>query len=174
MPAFRADDFQRNDFRIVGLGVSLYWRDTVLAEAVDELGALEYKIVDVDAAGWTTADDLYDAIAAALDFPNYFGRNVSALNDCLNDVADYGYGSDESAAGTILVLRHYDGFARVQPELAHAVLDSFQSIALGARLIGHRMACLVQSDDPRLEFAPVGAAPVIWNPKESLRTARGL
>ena len=32
-------------------------------------------------------DDLYDRIAAAFDFPAYFGRNLDALFDCLTQIA---------------------------------------------------------------------------------------
>ncbi len=35
----------------------------------------------VDASGWTTEQDLHRDIAAALDFPDYYGRNLDALNE---------------------------------------------------------------------------------------------
>ena len=35
-----------------------------------------------------------------------------------------------------------------------------------AALIGHRMICLVQSDDPSIQFDPIGATPVLWNDAE--------
>ena len=37
-----------------------------------------------------------------------------------------------------------------------------------------RLLTLAQSDDPRIEFEPVGAHPVIWNPREWLDKNRGL
>ena len=41
-------------------------------------------------------------------------------------------------------------------------------------VLGHRMLCLVQTDDPRLEIEPVGSQPVIWNHREFLNTSRGV
>lgn len=41
-------------------------------------------------------------------------------------------------------------------------------------LIGRRMICLVQTDNPRLSFDPVGATPVVWNEAEFLNSRRGL
>jgi RNAse (barnase) inhibitor barstar len=32
-------------------------------------------------------DEFYDAVAAALSFPDWFGRNLDALYDCLRDLS---------------------------------------------------------------------------------------
>jgi RNAse (barnase) inhibitor barstar len=32
-------------------------------------------------------DEFYDAVAAALSFPAWFGRNLDALHDCLRDLS---------------------------------------------------------------------------------------
>ena len=34
----------------------------------------------------TSISDVYDLFAEAFDFPDYFGRNLDALYDCLTDV----------------------------------------------------------------------------------------
>jgi hypothetical protein len=39
-------------------------------------------------------------------------------------------------------------------------------------LFGHRLLCLVQSNDPDIRFDVVGAAPVMWNPVEWLKENR--
>ncbi|WIX83297.1 hypothetical protein QRX50_22315 [Amycolatopsis carbonis] len=67
-----------------------------------------------------------------------------------------------------------DKFAGAQASVARAVLDIFADQARGALLVGHRMMCLVQSDDPRLSFPAVGATPVSWNDAERLDSQRGL
>ena len=33
-------------------------------------------------------DMLHDTLAAALDFPDWYGRNLDALYDCLTDLAE--------------------------------------------------------------------------------------
>jgi RNAse (barnase) inhibitor barstar len=35
----------------------------------------------------STRESLFDALAGALKFPNYFGRNWDALSDCLRDLS---------------------------------------------------------------------------------------
>jgi len=42
-------------------------------------------LVHIDAAALGTPEGLFDAMAAALDFPGYFGRNWDALYECFSD-----------------------------------------------------------------------------------------
>ena len=44
--------------------------------------------VQLSAAAWHTARDAHDALAQALRFPDYYGRNLDALHDCLTDLTD--------------------------------------------------------------------------------------
>jgi hypothetical protein len=40
-------------------------------------------VVEIDATGWKTSDDFYDALLAALGSPPWHGRNVNALIDSM-------------------------------------------------------------------------------------------
>jgi RNAse (barnase) inhibitor barstar len=162
------------DYRLVQDTFVTMFRDGGLLESTTGwLAGRGYQVVAVDAGGWLGEPDLHRDLALALRFPDYYGRNLDALNDCLRDVASWEYGADPTAAGLVLVLRHYDRFAARQPRAAHAVLDIFAARARGGALFGHRMMCLVQSDDPGLRFPPVGATPVMWNDAEWLDSGRG-
>ena len=60
------------------------------AEAVDSLlveamhGNLHLHVVD----GGHDRESAYDAFETALDLPDWFGRNLDALYDCLLDIVD--------------------------------------------------------------------------------------
>jgi hypothetical protein len=174
MAAFDLDDpVDEEAYRLVMNGpVTLFHRPQVLAESLGWLSAHAYGVVEIDARTARTTPELLDRFAAALDFPDYFGRNLDALNDCLRDVADHAYGFDPTAVGSVLVLRGYDAFARREPADAWRVLDIVARRWQEAALIGHRMMCLVQSDDPDLALRPVGATPVMWNGAEWLVARR--
>ncbi|MEY9875289.1 hypothetical protein ABH931_004790 [Streptacidiphilus sp. MAP12-33] len=153
--------------------VTLYWHPPVLEGVVDRLLRAGFAVVRLDASGWRTEDDLHDDVAAALDFPNYYGRNLDALNDCLRDVMSGEYGVPSGAAGVAFVFTHYDAFVRACPREAHVVLDILADHARRASVLGGpRTLCLVHSDDPDLAPAPVGAQPVQWNPREWLHSVR--
>lgn len=81
---------------------------------------LDLVTATLTAAGWRTAvvpgarttAELYTGLAAALDLPDYFGRNLDALWDCLTDLT----------GPTALVLPDWTRFARSRPERWSAIL----------------------------------------------------
>lgn len=161
------------DFRLMmNSTVTLYWRRTLLDRDVGRLDERGYQIVRLDASGWTADGDLHTSIAATLDFPAYYGRNLDALNDCLRDVVDHEYGWRPNATGLVLVFDGYDAFAHCRPRSAQAVLDIIAGRSRSALLFGRRLLCLVHSDDPHIRFDPVGAVPVVWNDAEWLDANR--
>jgi hypothetical protein len=174
MAVFDLDaDTGRLDFRLMlNSAVTLFWRTELFAAAVAWLRRHGYTLVSLDASGWTSDADLHRDIAAALDFPAYYGHNLNALNDCMRDVVNYAYGTTHEATGLALTFAGYDAFARQSVRTAHIVLDIMAEQARCAMLTGHRILCLVQSDDPTLSFEPVGAMPVIWNHAEWLDAQR--
>jgi RNAse (barnase) inhibitor barstar len=58
--------------------------------------------------GVTSKADFLVAAARDLRFPDYFGHNWDAFADCLGDFA-------APAPGTVLIVDHYDDFARTAP-----------------------------------------------------------
>jgi len=163
------------DFRLVhNTFVTMFWRSSLLDETVDWLRSHAYDVVEFDAGPWASAADMFADVADGLDFPEYFGRNLDALNDCMRDVASGDYGWHADATGLVIVLRAFDTFAAVDRRTAQFMLDIFADQARCAILIGNRIMCLVQSDDPQLAFEPVGAMPVMWNDAEWHNSKRGL
>jgi RNAse (barnase) inhibitor barstar len=163
------------DFQLVRDSfVTMFWSRAVLQEATGWLNDHGYHVMTLDASAWTLPSDMHREVAAALDFPDYYGRNLDALNDCMGDVAAGDYGAPADATGLVLVLMNFDTFAASHGPIAQALLDIFAAQARKAALFGHRMLCLVQSGDPKLSFEPVGATPAVWNDAESMDARRGL
>jgi hypothetical protein len=168
-----AESRQDLDFRLmVNTFVVLFWRMATLDQTIGWLQDHGYDVVSVDASTWTAEDDFHRDIAGALALPDYYGRNLDALNDCLCAIAAYDYTSSPKAAGFVLVVTGYERFTTHCPSVAHALLDIFAIQARAAALIGHRMLCLVQSNDPDIGLGPVGATPVMWNDAEWLDANR--
>ena len=161
------------DFHLLMNGpVTLYHRHEVLAETVATLEGLGYLVHRFDARGWGTQEAFAASVKDELDLPDHFGGNLDAFNDCMRDVAAYSYGADRASAGTVFVFTGYDGFAAADRRAAQVVLDIVADNARVGLLHGHRMICLVQSDDREIRFEPVGATPVGWSTAESRHRLR--
>jgi hypothetical protein len=169
MPPFRPDEFGRIDYQLMqNSPVALYHSPAILGEHAAELEALGYRCPALEARGWDTEERLHDDFARVLDFPDYYGRNLDALNDCLWDLPYDG------RTGIGLVITGYDTFAARFPRVAWDVLDIIGHNSRDALLVGNRLLALVQSDDPRLHFEPVGGTAPTWNFREWFDRDRGL
>jgi hypothetical protein len=161
------------DYRLAAGGfVSLFWSADVLLRSVAWLTESGYRVVELDASRWRDDQDMHTDLALALNFPDYYGRNLDALNDCLGDVAVADYGLSEEDAGLALVIRRIDLFMQRHPVVGHHLIDALASTGHGAALFGHRILCLAQSDDPDLVIPPVGTNAVPWNDAEWLNSNR--
>lgn len=146
--------------------VTLFWRTSILDRTTGWLRDHGYQVTQLNASGWTTEEAMHRDMAAVLGFPGYYGHNLDALNDCMRDVVRQEYGWAPEAAGLVLVFTGYDRFATHCPRSAQIVLDTMARHSRRASLIGRRLMCLVQSDDPQIRFQPVGAVPALWNDAE--------
>jgi RNAse (barnase) inhibitor barstar len=127
-----------------------------------------YGLFFFDCVQWASLEDFHDTVKRVLSFPDYYGRNMDAFNDYLRDLRHFG------GIGTVLVFNRFDSFASKFPSPAQTILDIIADNSRTFLLWNWRLLALVQSDDPRISFDPVGASPVIWNPSEWLNKNRGL
>lgn len=131
-----------------------------------ELAASGWKYIQVYAGSEGTQAEFFEHIAVALDFPQYFGRNLDALNDCLADL-------DFPSSGRIaLGMDCFERLVACDPKFAHSVLDIIASQERGLLLSGKRLLVLIQSNDPDLHLPSVGSFPVLWNYEEWLDSKR--
>jgi RNAse (barnase) inhibitor barstar len=171
MASFTQDpeEWQRLDWRLLeGSAITLYFQNAVLEADAAWLAAHDYRVLTLRAGGCRSSADLLNELGTLLGFPEYYGRNLDAFNDCLSDL------DVPQRGGLALVLHQFDAFARLDPYCAQAVLDICAKSSRRFLLTGQRFVVLVQSDDPRIAFEPVGARVVAWNPQEWLNAKRGL
>lgn len=92
----------------------------MLDDSETELEDLGYTRVRLDADSWDEIA-LHEAFATGLNFPDYDGRNIGALADCLYDVAHDDDGWDANAAGLAITIAGFGAFAEREPDLAKYV-----------------------------------------------------
>jgi RNAse (barnase) inhibitor barstar len=171
MAVFREEPntWQRLDWRLLQNGsIAMYLRPAVLEDDISWLVENGYRVDRLDCSDWVDPEVAHAALSTALAFPDYYGRNLDALNDCMRDL------DVPLEAGRVLVFERFDVPAAALGDFAYVVLDIVAGVARDKLLFGRRLITLVQSNDPALGFPPVGATPVGWNPREWLDSARKL
>ncbi len=108
--------------------------EAALIDAAEHNG---YGVFRVDLAQATTKAAMLDAIARAMNFPEWFGHNWDALMDCL---ADMGW---QPAEGYVVILEHCDGIhGHVEADFVQT-LQVFESAAGEWREQGIPFWCFV-------------------------------
>jgi RNAse (barnase) inhibitor barstar len=147
--------------------VALYHSREVLRADIAALESYGYRCPAFECGEWECEAEMHRTFAARLEFPDYYGHNLDALDECMGDL------DVPEVGGLAVVLWGFDGFLRRFPRAWH-ILDIIAHASWHHLLYGRLLLGLVQSDDARLSPEPVGARPVMWNPREWLNKDRGL
>ena len=170
MPPFNnIEDLQRLDFQLLQNGtMTLYWKNSVLQKDMKWLKERSYLIYEFDCSKWKRVSLLHADFYMKLSFPEYYGNNLNALNDCLSDI------EIPEEGGIVFVFYQFDQFNKFDERLAWHVLEIIENNARRFLLFGRRLIALIQSDDPKISIKPVGANGIGWNGAEWLNKNREL
>jgi hypothetical protein len=168
---------QRLDWTILRDGsIALYWRREIFDEDIQWFGQQNYNVISFDCERWVSSAEMHADFHKTLTFPAHYGRNMDALNDCIDDlpVPDVG--------GVAIALSRFDAYAKGpgaapitsgRPE-SEIVLDIFARASRFFLLTGRRLLTLVQTDDPRIQFDTLSCVGAVWNWREWQHKNRGL
>ena len=181
MAAFRnaPEDWKSLDWQILrDGGIVLYCRQEHLANDVQWLADRGYDVYRLDCGLWRSEDDIYSDFGRVLRFSEWWGsqwgQNRDALEDCLTDLPV------RDSGGVAIVFRRFnayvDGFGSApigdQPNGAESLLGVMARTSRFFLLTGRRFITLVQTDDPKMRFGPLGAISAVWNRQEWLKKNR--
>ena len=101
-----------------------YFVDARDREALVEAGRLlRHVVAPIDLRACADLDAVLREIADALSFPDWFGNNLDALADCLNDL------SWLPSGGYVLVIEHIGDWRERAPDEVDDVLDILNDAA---------------------------------------------
>jgi RNAse (barnase) inhibitor barstar len=142
--------------------VKLFWRNEKLDKFVNDISSEGFEIYTLDCSEWSSLN-YHNDLASVLNFPDYYGKNLDAFNDCLSDMTTEGI-------GIVLVFKNYDKFAIKDNYAARAILDIIQTNAWRFLLEEENLKLLafVQSNDATIDFPDLGGMSAEWNNEEWL------
>jgi RNAse (barnase) inhibitor barstar len=94
-----------------------------MAELLAAAEAAGFATFRIDLADVMDKEGLFERLATALEFPNWFGRNWDALADCLGDL------SWLEAKGYVILLERSDGFRTSHSADFATALQVFEAAA---------------------------------------------
>jgi len=177
MAIFGESPYNELDYQMLQNGsVCLYCSRTYLEEDVDWLVRNGYLIYRLDCTTWTSEAAMHESLQDVFSFPEYYGKNLNALWDCMIDLLVPERGGVAVVLGSYDVFTGGPGSSRASGErtAAEAILGIMASASRLMLLTGKRLITLVQSDDPRIQFSGLGSVSAQWNRREWLNSDRGL
>ena len=109
-----------------------------------ELARETLRVVPVRLVATRDKNAFLNAVAKAVEFPEYFGHNWDAFYDCLLELK-HGEGH-----GTVLVLKDASGFARSEPEEFAAAIDTLADAVDYWKEEGKTLLVVVELEGPTL------------------------
>ena len=105
-------------------------------------------------------------IQKSLNFPEYYGKNLAAFKDCLGDMFE------DPKFGIVIVFRHFELLYNHNKDLCEGILDAIDDISWEWLILGKKLICLIQSEDPDLFIDKIGGYNPVWNNREWLDSKR--
>lgn len=163
--AIFVDDSQhlndRLDWAILQNGWStLYCKEDVLEKDLNWFRTSDFKIIEINCSGWTNSRLIHESLSKELSFPDHYGNNLDALNDCLADI-------EIPCEGLIVVLRNFD---IVQKEIGQNIADIFANNSRRHMLFGQKLILLLHVKIRAFKMSNVGGCPIPWNRAEFFET----
>lgn len=142
-----------------------YYQNTVLDEDVNWFIENRFDVYDINVKKWNKKN-FHEELKSNLNFPDYYGENLDAFNDCLGDMRNPRY------KGLVIVFRQYDEFIGNDRKSAEAILDIIAKESRVWLLNGQKLITLIQSNSPQLELPTLGGTRPSWNSSEWLNSER--
>ena len=154
MAPFSENDSDRLDWHLMQNGaITLYFKTAILEDDLAWLRDHGYRIETIDCEDVVA---FCRQMSVALRFKENFGYdnwtgNLNALNDAFRCL-----GIDPEA-GLVFCFLRYDRLQAADRHVGQGVLDLIEYHSRDYLLLGRRLLALVQSDDTRIQFNPLGA-----------------
>lgn len=142
----------RLDWRILINGsFSLYYDKYILEKDVKWLNNNSYRIHVFDFNFIKNMEDFHETVKVKLGFPEYYGKNFPALNDCLLHDLEI-----DEIGGTVIVFTNFDEFYKKIDD-AHEILECLDLASRRRIVFGDRLIVLIHISNKETKIRGVGS-----------------
>lgn len=145
--------------------ICMYYKNSILNEDLTWFTNNNYEAFDINTKNWTSKN-AHIKLKNELGFPDYYGENLNAFDDCLGDMFNPKY------KGLILAFRNFDNFVFEDHKFAEGILDIISANSRVWLLKGKKLITLLQSNNPDLHFPKLGGTKPFWNASEWFNSDR--
>lgn len=142
-----------------------YYKNAILDEDVNWFIENRFDVFDIDVKNWNNKN-FHKYLKSHLNFPDYYGENLDAFDDCLSDMFNPKYN------GVVIVFRQIDEFLNNDYNSAIAILDIIAKESRVWLIDGQKLIALIQSKEPNLELPELGGTSPRWNSTEWMNDSR--
>lgn len=146
---------------LINGSVSLYNNIEILKEDMNILEENGYQLKIFDFKFIETEEVFHKIIKKKLEFPEYYGENLSAFIDCL--INDLFIPED---GGVAMVFIGFDTLYAKNKEVAHEILECLDIGSRRRILYGERLVTLLQLCDEKIKIGDIGQHTIMWNLRE--------
>ena len=142
-----------------------YYKNSILDEDMHWFIDNGFDVYDITVRNWDK-NNFHKHLKKELNFPDYYGENLAAFNDCLGDMYNDRY------KGVVIIFRRYDEFLNNERSSAEAILDIIATESRNWLLKGKKLIGLIQSNEPNLVLPKLGGISPNWNLAEWMNDSR--
>lgn len=117
-------------------------------EVLDTFVSKEYKIFSLDGTELKSKAELFRRLSQAMKFPDYFGSNWDALEECLNDLEWL------PAKGYIIQLKNADTFMKSCPSDFEVFTQIVESASSSWKIKKVDFILIVETNNPNIATHP--------------------
>jgi hypothetical protein len=143
------------------------WRDAPDADAAVELAALlDWASVVIEAPAGAGRAGFFEACAQAFGFPDYFGHNWDAFEECLESQEFDEVEDLDDADGLLVLWAGWGDLAEAEPEQFAIAIDVFRDVLAEWEQADLAARVVLIGDGPQLSLAHARSSAVIFEDED--------
>jgi len=113
-------------------------------DVIDAFVSKEYKVFSLDGSGINSKAELLRSLSQVMKFPDYFGSNWDALEECLNDLEWL------PAKGYVIQLKNADNFIKSYPSDFAVFTKIVESASYSWKIKKVDFVLIVETNNPNI------------------------